>query len=124
MELARDQPVSRLFRKRLNGNFDIRRVEYVGYDRLNPKRQSGGIECLRIEGAAQNGGLWIDQESDAHQSRHDLLENPKPFARKRRFEQREAGDIAAGTRQARHISGADGVRCADEHNRNSAGLTR
>src|SRR4051794_37035571 len=97
-------------------------LNYLGYDRLNPEPQSGRIERLGIESAAQNGGLRIDQESDAYEPRDDLLEKTKPFARKRRFEQREAGDITAGTRQARHISGANPVGCADEHNRNSAGL--
>ena len=74
--------------------------------------------CLNDRPLSNSGGIGrFPQNTDPLQSRHDLLEKLCPFAAQAVFELREAGGVAAWTRQARDDAGADRIDRLREHDR-------
>jgi hypothetical protein len=98
--------------------FDVLRVAYVERAYHHPKRRRHGVHRGQLCDAGRSGGIAEDRNS-----RHagcDLFEQFQPFAAHAIFEQGEAGGVATRPRQARDVTGADGIGDLYEHDRHAA----
>src|SRR5262245_32930447 len=77
-------------------------------DRLDCHHCSSGTE--RIEVITGIGcGLWVEHKPDPRHPWRDLPQQIEPLAGQRTLNIDEAGDVAAGARQAGHEAAADGI---------------
>src|SRR5215204_2206561 len=98
----------------------VERVDWKNAQAYAESRR-GGLDRAQEERTSSDRDLRIVQHPNAPDAGRDLLQKLEPFAAHRRLDIGEAGDAAAGPRQARREFLADRIGHGDEHDWDRAG---
>ena len=109
------RPLSGCLAKPADDLLDLGAAAGVQRNRFQPERGRQNFNGAPDIGKAPE--LGVDQRGDALDMGSDLQKRLDPLAAHLRLERAEAGDIAAGLRQALHEAGADRIRHHEEHDR-------
>src|SRR5262249_5087004 len=85
-----------------NDGFEFGRASNRCDDRLHGKSGGGGLERVQINVRIACCCCGVEQDCDPVDARGDLLEQLEPLPGHRLLHGDEAGDVAAGARNARH----------------------
>src|SRR5262249_18188379 len=76
---------------------------------------------LTQEVSVERGGVWVEQQRGSLDARKRVLQQSDPFADQCRIDESEAGNVAAGPRQAFYESKTDGIVGQGENDRHRVG---